>query len=105
MNELQRSAELLAGQKALALMLPSATDLLGREHVFSHEAFDLLEDGLSFERLPEQSVVRRHRRRPGETQVAGEEVQGSRWTPTFLHFCCLLSPGSCKLGLLLAKNT
>lgn len=69
MNELQCfSASVLAGQKALALMLPSATDLLGRKHMFSHEALDLLEDGLSFQRLPEQSVVCSRRHRPGETQ-------------------------------------
>lgn len=60
---------LSAGQKALALMLPSATDLLGREHVLSHEVFDPLEDGLSFRRLPEQSVVSGHRHGPGETHI------------------------------------
>lgn len=66
MNELQ---SLLAGGEAL--MLPSATDLLGREHVVSHEVFDLLEDGSSSGRLPEQSVVCGHCGRAGETPVAG----------------------------------
>lgn len=64
-------------------MLPSATDLLGREHVLSHEVFDPLEDGLSFRRLPEQSVVSGHRHGPGETQTARYKVEGSSWRPKF----------------------
>lgn len=59
---------LLAGQKALALMWPSAADLLGREHMFPHEVFDLLEDGPSFQRLAEQSAICSRCHRPGQTQ-------------------------------------
>lgn len=53
-----------------ALMLPSATDLPGGEHMLSHEVFDLLQDGPSFERLAEQSVVRGHGDRPGSENLA-----------------------------------
>lgn len=67
-------------------MLPSATDLLGREHVLSHEVFDPLEDGLSFRRLPEQSVVSGHWHGPGETQTARYKVEGSSWRPKFHPF-------------------
>lgn len=67
-HEKSAVSALLAGQKALAPTLPSATDLLGREHMVSHEVFDLLEDGLSFQRLAEQSVICGRCHRPGETQ-------------------------------------
>lgn len=56
-------------------MLPSATDLPGGEHMLSHEVFDLLQDGPSFERLAEQSVVRGHGDRPGSENLARYKSQ------------------------------
>lgn len=78
---------LLAGQKALALMLHSATDLLGRKHMFSHEVFDLLEDGLSFQRLSEQGVICSRSRRPGGAQAAGEKLPSVPLS-TFIRLTC-----------------
>lgn len=43
-----------------------ATDLLSRKHILSHEVFDLLQDSLSFQCLPEQSTVCGAGDRPGK---------------------------------------
>lgn len=92
----------LAGERALALMWPSATHLLGREHVFSHEVFDLLEDGLSSQRLPEQSVVRSRCHGPAETR-RWLEGPGKPLQTTVPSVLLLLAVRQLQAVLVLAK--
>lgn len=55
------------------LLAPLGTDLLSREHIFSHEVFDLLENKLTFSCLPEQSVLCWICDRPGRKHVKQPE--------------------------------